>query len=150
MNITYITMRIPPPPALGRQPLMSRHSMMCIFMFVAMAAFAVLPVSGLPMMLLKTTGAKCVMVDAAHETTLLIHYLTPGTLRSSAVYAYAFECSAALGSIRFRRLLDPFQFFSLTFFVMNRCNHSRRGGRRRGVGSRRRRGRIIWSIRRRR
>jgi hypothetical protein len=87
-----ITMRIPAPPPLGRQaPLMSRHLMFCMFMFIAMASFAVLPVSGLPMILLKTTGAKCIMVDAAHETTLLIHYLTPGTLHYVRV-----ECSVVL------------------------------------------------------
>jgi hypothetical protein len=65
---------------MGRQALMSRHVMLTLLMCISMASFVVLPVSGLPMILLKTSAAKCIMVDAAHETTLLIHYLTPGTL----------------------------------------------------------------------
>jgi hypothetical protein len=72
-------MGIPPPP-MGRHALMSRHLMLSLLLFISMTSFAVLPVSGVPMILLKSSAAKCIMVDAAHETTLLIHYQTPGTL----------------------------------------------------------------------
>lgn len=75
----HTTMGIPAPP-MGRQALMSRHLMLSLLLFISMASFAVVPVSGIPMILLKSQAAKCIMVDAAHETTLLIHYLTPGKL----------------------------------------------------------------------
>jgi hypothetical protein len=66
-----------------------------------MASFSVLPVSGLPMILLKNTAAKCVMVDAAHETTLLIHYQTPGTLHYVREHALHSSFFTALGWIEF-------------------------------------------------
>jgi hypothetical protein len=60
--------------------------MLSLLMCIAMASFSVVPVSGVPMILLKSAAAKCVMVDAAHETTLLIHYQTPGTLHYVTVH----------------------------------------------------------------